>query len=80
MFLFCREEYTYPDDPRHFFQHQWLTVETIVFKLDGDMVRSLNDKSRPTIEEWKYQNVDLSDNWEAVPEFEQWDAIAKYRG
>jgi hypothetical protein len=80
MFLFCREEYTYPDEPRQFFQHEWLSVETIVFKLDGDMIRTLNQKSRPTIEEWEYHDVDMSDNWEAIPEFEQWDAIAKYRG
>jgi len=80
MFLFSRKEFTYPNEARRFLQHQWLAVETIMFKLDGSMTRRLNEKSRPTIEEWEYHDVDMSDNWEAVPEFEQWDAIAKYRG
>jgi hypothetical protein len=80
MFLFCRTVYTYPEEPRQFLQHQWTTAETILFKLDGYMRRELDDASKPTVEEWEYHNVDMSDNWEAIPEFEQWDAIAKYRG
>jgi hypothetical protein len=80
MFLFSRKEFTYPDERRRFLQHQWLAVETITFKLDGSMTRRLNEKSRPTIEEWEYHDVDMTDSWEPIPEFEQWDAIGKYRG
>jgi hypothetical protein len=80
MFLFNTKEYKYPDEPRQFLQHEWLSVESFVFKVDGSMTRRLNEKSRPTIEEWEYHDVDMSDNWEPIPEFEQWDAIGKYRG
>lgn len=80
MFFFCRTEYTYPDEAQQFFQHEWLTAENILFKLDGSMKRRLKQKSRPGVEQWDYHGVDMSDNWEVIPDFEQWDAIARYRG
>jgi hypothetical protein len=80
MFLFNTKEYKYPDEPRQFLQHEWLSVESVVFELDGSMTRRLKEKSRPGIQQWEHHDVDLSGNWESVPEFEQWDAIGRYRG
>jgi len=80
MFFFCRTEYTYPDEARRFFQHQWLTAEIILYKLDGSMTRRLESKSGPDVQQWEHHDVDLSGNWDPVPESEQWDAIGLYRG
>lgn len=80
MFLFNRVRYTYPDEPKQFHQFQATSIESIGFRENGYMKRKLNDKAKVTTEEWEYSNVDMSDNWEPVPEFGEWADLGKYRG
>ncbi len=78
MFLEKIVEYTYPDDGVQHRLDECSVVESLNYKPDGLVHQRKNDKSKPVVEEADYRGVDVSSHWEPVPEFGQWDRIARF--
>ena len=72
-------EYTYPSDGSYFLQGDASMVETSRYGVDGTLNYIVNDVSRPTIREEDYRNVDVSEHWEPIPEFGQWESLGRYK-
>ncbi len=78
MFLDSIVEYTYPDDGIQRRRNECSVVEMLDYKPDGLVHQYKNDKSKPTVEEADYRGVDVSSHWEPIPQFGQWDSIARF--
>ena len=79
MFLFNRVAYMYPDEPRHFHQFQATSIESIGFRANGCAKRKVTDKAAGVVDEVESGDVDVSGNWEPVPEFGEWGPLGKCR-
>jgi hypothetical protein len=78
LFLDTIREYTYPDDGVQRRQNEAGVVETLRYTPEGLVHQRKDDTSKPTVEEADYRDVDVSSHWEPIPEFGQWDSIARF--
>lgn len=71
-------EYTYPDDGMQRRVSESSVMESLSYRPDGLVHQQKEDSSKSTVEEADYRDVDVSSHWEPIPEFGQWDAIARF--
>lgn len=67
--------WSYPEGARS--KSQASVVESLEYKPDGYLCRRVNDKSLDHIQKTEYTDVPVDVNWEPVPEFGQWESIAR---
>lgn len=68
--------WTYPQGARS--KSQASRVETFEFRPDGYAAQTVDDSSSEQIETTEKINVSVEANWEPVPEFGNWESIARY--
>ncbi len=54
-------------------------VETSTYTPEGLVHVTTDDTSKPTVSEEDYRNVDVSEHWEPIPEFGQWESLGRYK-
>ena len=69
--------YVYADRNRLNRMNDAIILKTVDYDPAGVGRITTDDKSQPTIERVSYDNVDISDNWEAIPEFGNWDSLGR---
>ena len=67
----------YPPEARGRFNDA-LLIESIHYEQDGTVRQTTKDKTVREIVEKTIKDVPLDINWEKVPQFGQWDSVARY--
>lgn len=76
LFMVSSTTYTYPDDS-YYGQSKANVVVTIMYSPDGKATLTKDDVSNPQVTQETRTDVDVSANWEPIPEFGDWDGLAR---
>ncbi|MFK3834610.1 hypothetical protein [Microbacterium sp. NPDC087868] len=68
-------EYIYPDDTRWYAQYDCAKLFHGIMKPDGTGFRTINDKSRPTVDLLSIDQIDVLSNWLGRPAFGDWHVL-----
>ncbi len=75
LFLSSVTEYTYPNDDRYYRRYECTNIVDGIMKPDGTGFRTINDKSRPTVDLLSIDQIDVLSNWLGRPAFGDWHVL-----
>lgn len=77
--LFLREviSYEYGDSKKRGGHAEPVVIESFTFTPDGKMRREIDDSRQAQINATDYNSVDVSDHWEPIPSFGEYDSIIR---
>ncbi len=78
LFLVEITDWTYADDDVYVPRNKCLVMTNYRYRPDGTMHWYRSHKVANRIEEADYRDIDVSTHWEPVPEFGQWESIARF--
>ena len=68
-------EYTYPDATRFYAQYDCVSVRDARFKPNGTGFLTIDENSRPAVEQHSFDQIDVSGNWLDRPAFGDWHVL-----
>lgn len=77
LFLTNAVTYEYPDDKKHELDESTQT-DNMRFKPAGEVVTHRRIKATRSVQKAEQDGVDVSGNWEDIPEFGEWDSLLRW--